>query len=547
MGFFNSWKGDPIICWAFDTPESWQKAIGEDYYKRQIQIYENLYNRNVSPILFDMGMKFNLGGEQEKSRLETTSRPIGVFDFSLASKGLYRVQEYYSEELAKDYPDLFKNLELPSGVVPPNLVENIMIMGVKNFIFKHDNKTFVLQKRQKGTTAINNGDKDAKLKFATTTKEVYLKFKRIGGKVKYAEIYSLFYYTSVNGVDEYAIRHLPALITAQYFESIGIKTRVYMTRFCNPRTDITLKKFDSLTNAELPMFSELVNYKGSDSSYDEIFFAPIIVKDFGQEINFVTALAVSQSDSSSLYRPIAEQMMENELVYNISPFGNPDQTQERYLEAFARYKQKYQTYVKAGIWKSKEIQEDSQLFFHSQSIRQYLTSTRQSFVFTYSLLGIQVQIWTQILQNSVVIRTFFEWWMQISAGRCRDTLMIMNAKEPRKEMQKVIDDLKQKIDDINSYLQYIVPQTYSSNSKQDEIENAMAKNIIKNDWVNRILEEEGLTIGFNNEYKFENYLNRLIQDSTTYASDPLFATEDDTIERLDERADLLYNDIKLRN
>lgn len=71
--------------------------------------------------------------------------------------------------------------------------------------------------------------------------------------------------------------------------------------------------------------------------------------------------------------------------------------------------------------------------------------------------------------------------------------------------------------------------------------------IIQNDCVKEILDKEGLTTDFNGEYKYENYLNRIITDATTYASDPLFATDDDTIERLDERADLLYNDIKLRS
>jgi hypothetical protein len=179
MGFFNSWRGLPIFCWAYDTPEAWQDAFGKNRYKERLEDYSKIYDNDIAPILFEMGMKFNLGGEQDKSRLETTSRPIGVFDFSLASKGLYRVQEYYSQELATDYPNLFDTFELPSGVVPPNLVDNIAIGGIKNFVYKYNGKTYVLDKRQKGTTAIEDGTKDAKLKFATSTKDVYLKFKRV--------------------------------------------------------------------------------------------------------------------------------------------------------------------------------------------------------------------------------------------------------------------------------------------------------------------------------------------------------------------------------
>jgi hypothetical protein len=547
MGFFNSWRDLPILCWAYDTPEAWQNAIGENFYKNQIDSYKTIYEDSIAPILFDMGMKFNLGGEQEKSRLETTSRPIGVFDFSLASKGLYRVQEYYSKELAIDYPDLFANFELPSGVVPPNLVDNITIGGIKNFVYNYNGKTYVLDKRQKGTTAIDNGDKEAKLKFATTTKDVYLKFKRVGGKVKYAEIYSLFYFTSLDGDDEYAIRHLPAMMTAQYFESIGIKTRVYMTRFCNPQEGVTLRKLDTLTNAELPMFTELVQSTGRDYRGDEIIFAPIIVKDFGQELDWVSSLAVSQEQSSNLYDPIVKSMLRKEIVGMIDPYGFPDQTQERYLEAFARYKQKYQTYVQAGIWKSKEIQEDSQLFFHSQSIRRYLTGVKSRLRTDFIANNFRASNWKEILQTSVVAQTFFEWWMKTAAGRCRDTLMLMNAKEPRKEMQKIVDELKARTDEITSYLQFVVPQTYKSNTAKDKLENDIALRIVANNYVQNILAEEGLNKDFNNEYNYENYLNRIITDATTYASGALFATDDETISRLDERAELLYNDIKLRS
>jgi hypothetical protein len=549
MGFFNSWRGLPVFCWAYDTPEAWQDAFGKDLYKDRIQDYSIIFDTEIAPIFFEMGMKFNLGGEQDKSRLETTSRPIGVFDFSLASQGLYRVQEYYSKELAIDHPNLFDTFELPSGVVPPNLVDNIVIGGIKNFVYNHNGKIYVLDKRQKGTTAIDEGKKDAKLKFATSTKDVYLKFKRVGGKVKYAEIYSLFYYTSLDGDDEYAIRHLPALMTAEYFESMGIKTRVYMTRFCHPEQSGRLRQNDLLTNAELPMYTQKVKDSGSSRFGDEIIFAPIIVKDFGQEVDWKSSLAVSQNNSYAIYNDVVTNMLRKEIDGAIiSPYGDPDQTQERYLEAFARYKEKYQLYVKAGIWKSKEIQEDSQLFFHSQSIRRYLSRVRRNLARAYSNNNQSgIQRWKDILEGSVVARTFFEWWMKTAAGRCRDTLMIMNAKEPRKEMQKVIDELKARIDDIKSYLTIVVPQTYADNNPKNELEKEIARILIQQDYVKEILDEEGLTTDLNGEYKYENYLNRIITDATTYASDPLFATDDDTIERLNERADLLYNDIKLRS
>lgn len=548
--YFSRWKGKPILCWAYETPEAWQEVFGKDLYEERLREFSQIYDEQIAPILFEMGMKFNLGGEQEKSRLETTSRPIGVFDFSLASQGLYKVQEYYSQELAIEHPDLFESFLLPSGVVPPNLVDNIIIGGVKNFVYNHEGKTYVLDKRQKGTTAIENGDKDAKLKFATTTKDVYLKFKRVGGKVKYAEIYSLFYFTGLYGDDEFAIRQLPALMTAQYFESIGIKTRVYMTRFCYPEDFGTLRKNDILTNAELPMYTQKMEYDGVATFEDPIIFAPIITKDFGQDLDWKVCLAVSQYNQYSMYDTIAKNMLKNELIGRVvNPYNRPEQTQAHYLEAFARYRDKYQAYVKAGIWKSKEIQEDSQLFFHSQSINNYLSEVRDNLTMVFRNNNVSPRSrWKDLLAKSVVAQTFFEWWMKTAASRCRDTLMLMNAKEPRKEMQKIVDEKKSKISEITSYLEIVVPRNYANNSiLGNKLEKDVATMLIDKDFIAKILEKEGLNKDFNGNYNYENYLNMIIEEATIYAGSPLFETNEKTTERLNEKASILINDIKLRN
>ena len=73
--------------------------------------------------------QIEMGGAFDKSRLKATSNPQGIFDFSLASQGLIRPPEYYSEELAKDHPNLFYSQytlddgRVLSGLVPPNLVQ----------------------------------------------------------------------------------------------------------------------------------------------------------------------------------------------------------------------------------------------------------------------------------------------------------------------------------------------------------------------------------------------------------------------------------------
>ena len=156
--------------------------------------------------------------------------------------------------------------------------------------------------------------------------------------------------------------------------------------------------------------------------------------------------------------------------------------------------------------------------------------------------------WKDILAKSVVARTFFEWWMKTSAGRCRDTLMVMNANQPRKEMQKIIDELKSKIDEIKAYLEIVVPRTYASNSiASNKLEKDIALMLIRRDFINNILSEEGLVVDLNGNYNYEQYLNQIITDATIYAEGPLFPTDLETTIRLNERAALLISDIKLRS
>jgi hypothetical protein len=119
-----------------------------------------------------------------------------------------------------------------SGIVPNILVEFILIGGENKYFYKDDNGVeYPCEKRVKGQTAIDRKVPNAKLEYKSKTKKVFQTYKRKGGKVKYVEIYSLFYYSRLNNDLQFAIRHLPAMMVAEYLESIGIKTRIYMTRF----------------------------------------------------------------------------------------------------------------------------------------------------------------------------------------------------------------------------------------------------------------------------------------------------------------------------
>lgn len=187
----------------------------------------------------------NLGGAFAKDRMIATDLPIGVFDFSLASKGLYRAQEYYCETLNKIIqPDLVKKI----SNLPPSYVFTQKIDG--------EIKTYNVTQQQEGTFEIMRmnsyiqelilggmSDVDAtklakekypkaKLIFRTTTKKVNLirRSKTLKeneeGNEKYVDLF-----IAIGGLANQTPRSLmykamPCLLVAYFINKAGIKTRI---------------------------------------------------------------------------------------------------------------------------------------------------------------------------------------------------------------------------------------------------------------------------------------------------------------------------------
>lgn len=197
--------------------------------------------------------KIDMGGAFEKHRLKTTSDPRGMFDFGLASKGLYRVPEYYSAELAKDHPFLF--LPLPSGVVRPELVDKDKL---NQYWYTHSSgKKYLLERRQEGTTeimAIASGAVlredsegmiycepakygEVALKFASSIKKSYIMFERKRGKARMVDLYVDVAVTSEYTYEGMLEKTLPMLLAARFFEMAGIRTRINAVQLLRLRTD----------------------------------------------------------------------------------------------------------------------------------------------------------------------------------------------------------------------------------------------------------------------------------------------------------------------
>lgn len=190
--------------------------------------------------------KIDMGGAFEKARLIATRNKQGIFDFGLASKGLIRPSEYYSEDLASRFPEEFPSFKEPSGIVPPDFVKNKKVDGKIYFWYSRGDEDFICQQRQYGVTKAldENPDLETKmfgnmlilikpnkhLRFSSTYDKCYLMHKKEGGKAKSVDLYVI--QGGLGDVSEKGmiLKTMPVLLAAQILEEAGIRTRIYTAR-----------------------------------------------------------------------------------------------------------------------------------------------------------------------------------------------------------------------------------------------------------------------------------------------------------------------------
>jgi hypothetical protein len=526
--FQHRFEGYPVLAWTIDDWQQFHDAIKEQSPYFNFNEYLKSYNDNsftkINMLFEDAPFKLNLGGQTEKTKLIATDKPIGIFDFSLASRGMYRVPEYFSQKLADEYPDKFKEFNLPSGVVPSNLIVQKFENGKKVFVFEDSNDVFDCVIRQKGQTAIDDGVPGAKLKFATKNKKVFLTHRRNKGKVKYVEIYSLFYYTDLDDDIEYAIRHIPAMMVADYLESIGVMTRIYMTRFVvlglnNRTTNYTLRK-ETPTGVELPMYKVAPRPTFKTS----LFVQPIIAKEFGQEFDKSIGFMVSSQSSQEVYKKLATWAIEKEVLEYIKPYGEPRWEQNDYFEGIERYRNKYQEYVKLGLFKSKEVLPEAMMFFHDIPIKSYLSEFCQNAIYYTKKDKAEALI-------DININPFFNWWMRLSATTLKHKIDIVNSKELRKDLEAIRVEL-------GNFIVEFKDLVLKANTNLLSL--GVPLNIFFEEMGSKIL---GVNKGYsilNNrkELSFKKYIEKITLEITTYAEGLYFETEE---ERVEIREQLIEN------
>jgi hypothetical protein len=261
-----------------DTYDNWtnpdRSFVGSD----DVDLLNGKLTDFIEPTLLDNAINqiqnlfslINLGGAFDKDRMVATDMPIGVFDFSLASQGLYRPQEYFCPETKK--------------VVDPNFVKkfgkNPDIYGYIDTI-KGEKKTFFVTQQQEGTREIEKMNEyieelikvgetrqfatemakaqfpKAKLVFRTTTKKVNLvrrsktlKNNKVGNE-KYVDLFLRIGGNCTETPRSLLYRTMPSLLVAFFLDKAGIKTRIlgFDTTADERETDTTQRNFNRYANA----------------------------------------------------------------------------------------------------------------------------------------------------------------------------------------------------------------------------------------------------------------------------------------------------------
>lgn len=365
-----------------DTDTGYERLINSQTIEDAIPAtYPNFNNLNAYIEKFnEYSAKIDSGGAFEKQRLKLSEDKRFLFSFSLASKGLVRVPEYFSEDIAKKFPTMFNSVgkqatdeTMVAGVVDVNLVQNFPMPNGKQFFFiKINGVEYSLRQQQKGTAKmlqINPSAKlvegedgmfytdpstfgDFSLTFSSSFKKSYIEIPKSGGKGRYVDLYLPFDMAN-SDLDRRLTSCVPLLLAAKYFQEARIKTRINIMR-------------PILTQGKLT--SSIVS---------------IVVKDFNDPIDF-NKLAVLRGIFNPVGRVITEAngfiqnvedrnrgvVPQKENIYIYDAYADVLMYDDEYLlqSEFARYKNWFRNEVKEGNIKSQLVDKPLMLTFSTEGV-----------------------------------------------------------------------------------------------------------------------------------------------------------------------------------
>ena len=264
----------------------------------------------VNVLLENLKTLVNLGVLYKNDRIIITEDSRGIFDFGLASLGLYRPVEFYSEDLKNDIQNkivanqfTFQGLE--NGVVDPSFINKKIIGNDVFYIYNYKNKEYFCERRQKGTTKVFttfpkecflksnsegiiitydinnkekvfNGKNDARLKYASNNKKSYLIYQKKDDSVKYVDIYMPINYLSGVNNSSRALQLIPSFLIASTLEEFGIQVRISAMRLgSDEETQITasipVKDYNESTKEAFDYIFDLLSTSNSAESFFGFF------------------------------------------------------------------------------------------------------------------------------------------------------------------------------------------------------------------------------------------------------------------------------------
>jgi hypothetical protein len=326
-----------------------------------------------------------------------------------------------------------------------------------------------------------------------------------------------------------------------------------MTRFVELHgTDVTFTLKEETNNgAKLPMYfmSPTKVYK------NVLFIQPIIAKEFGQDFDKSLGFMVSSDKFRKAYETLAKWALKKEIVeQDNSVFGWPNWNRTEYFEGIERYRNKYQEYVKLGLFKSKEVLPEAMMFFHDMVIK-----TRfKDFIDGVKKFRVQLGIQDKNADDSEYIlnyniNRFFNWWMRLAATVLKNKIDIVNSRELRKDLLVIQNEVYSFVTELNE----IVKNTNVKikNSKKEKLADFLKETgekilaPIYTGGRNNPQYENTWKFGYdilnsNGELNFKKYITNITAELTTYAEGLFFETKEDEREVRDELFNNVLDELK---
>ena len=216
-------------------------------------------------------------------------------------------------------------------------------------------------------------------------------------------------------------------------------------------------------------------------------------------------------------------------------YGDPDWSEPRYQEAFERFRQKFIRYSDKGIWKAKEIVPQGMIYFHDLVLNiNFYNHARNVGEAFRDASGNQIEM-HELIRNNPSVNKWFETWMRISAFTIKDKFDIFNTNKPTKVYRDIIKHQQSVIQEIEFMIKTEKNDDFKKYLKDEFLPMVLQPTIY---YSNGNIDEAGYS--YNDSI---NYITQKINEMTIYADGGIFETPKEQIEKRNEMAERLYDEL----